>query len=104
MAASEAYKVTLLFPLRDNDGKEFEREVWDWWLSEITRLIGAFTDLGVVNGWWFGHSDQNRWIIVIVRSEQEVGQMRNFLRTAREKFRQQAMYLEYHPTYFEEVC
>lgn len=103
MARDNAYKVTLFFPLKDNDGGEFEKEVWDWWTDEITRILTGFTDLGTVTGWWLGHSDQNRWIVVVLKSEEEVGQIRDFLRTARVKFRQKKMYLEYHPTYYEEV-
>ena len=97
------YKVTLLFPLRDNDGNLFEEEVWRWWLREIAQLCRGFTDLGVVKGWWQNYSDQNRWIVMIVKSEREVDAIRNFLRVARTKFRQEAMYLDYHSVYFEEV-
>jgi hypothetical protein len=98
-----ALKVTLLFPLFDNDGNPFEEEVWDWWLDEMTNLFRGFTDLGVVSGWWLGHSDRNRWIVVIVKTEKEVGRTRNLLQMARERFKQQAMYLDYHPVRFEEV-
>jgi hypothetical protein len=103
MASRNAYKLTLFFPLSDNDGVEFQKEVWDWWFGEITRTFAGFTDLGTVNGWWLGHSDQNRWIVMVLKNEEEVGQIRDFLRTAKEKFRQKKMYLEYHRTYYEEV-
>ena len=103
MAGDNAYKVTLFFPLQDNDGKEFEMEIWRWWRREITTMLKGFTDLGVVDGWWLGHSDQNYWIVAIVKTEQEVNQIRDFLRRAREKFKQEKMYLDYHPTHYEEV-
>ena len=97
------YQVTLLFPLRDNDGKPFEEEVWRWWLQKITQLCQGFTDLGVVEGWWQKHSDQNRWIVMNVKSGQEVDAIRDFMRAARKKFRQKTMYLEYHLVYLEEI-
>jgi hypothetical protein len=99
----DSFKVTLLFPLRDNDGNPFDQEVWRWWWDQITRLFAGFTDLGVVEGWWHGHSDLNRWIVVVVRTEREINQIREFLRLACKRFRQEAMYLEYHPVRFEEV-
>ena len=100
---SNAFKVTLLFSLFDNGGNPFEKEVWDWWLTGITKLVSGFTELGLVTGWWFGHSDRSRWIIIILKSEAEVDKIKNFLRLARGIFRQKKMYLDYHPVYFEEV-
>ena len=102
-ATKHSFKVTLLFPLHDNDGNPFEEEVWRWWMREMTRLRQGFTDLGVVEGWWQKHSDQNRWIVMNVKSEREVDTIRDFLRSARKKFRQKAMYLDYHLVRFEEV-
>ena len=80
------FKVTLLFPLHDNDSNPFEEEVWRWWMREMTRLRQGFTDLGVVEGWWQKHSDQNRWIVMNVKSEREVETIRDFLRAVRKKF------------------
>jgi hypothetical protein len=50
-----------------------------------------------------GYADQNRVIVVIVTSTREVEAIRGLLRTARRRFRQEAMYLEYHRVFFEEV-
>ena len=96
-------KVTLLFPLRDNGGNPFPEDVWDWWRDEMKKLVSAFTDRGVVEGWWRGQSDQNRSIVMIVKTENEVSAIREFLQLARREFRQDAMYLDYHPVHFEEV-
>jgi len=96
-------KVTLLFPLFDNEGAPFVDDVWNWWRGEMTILLAAFTDLGVVTGWWQEHSDENRWIVAVVKSPEQVKAVRVFLRKARRKFRQRAMYLEYHAVHFEEV-
>lgn len=105
MAGENAVKVTLYFPLRDNDDVEFPVEVWEWWQNEMHQMLKGFTDRGVVHGWWLEHSDENRWISVIVKSQEEVDQIREFLKKAKaeDKFNQDAMYLEYHPTRFEEV-
>ena len=64
---------------------------------------GVASRVYVVKGWWQGHSDQNRWIVAVVRTENEVRRIRDFLRQARATFEQKAMYLEYHGVYFEEV-
>jgi hypothetical protein len=38
------YQVTMLFPLRDNEGERFSDEVWRWWRRKITSLQRAFMD------------------------------------------------------------
>jgi hypothetical protein len=96
-------KVTLLIPLRDNEGEPFDIATWSRWNDELTALVSGFTDLGVVTGWWRGYSDQNRVIVIIVRSMSEVNAIRDLLLRARHWFRQEAMYLEYHRVFFEEV-
>ena len=48
-------------------------------------------------------SDQNREIVINVKTEREVASIREFLQEARKKFRQKKMYFEYHPVFFEEV-
>ena len=101
--ALDWFKVTLLFPLRDNKGNPFDKSVWDWQTNEITRLLRGFTDRGVVEGYWQGQTESNRSIVVIVKTEDEIAVIRNFLREARIKFGQRVMYLDYHPVHYEEV-
>jgi hypothetical protein len=96
-------KVTLFFPLRDNEGDTFEEEIWDSWKKELTKLLSGFTDLGVVSGWWQGQSDQNQWIVAVIDGMEQVDALRRFLRSARRMFRQDAMHLEWHPVHFELV-
>ncbi len=98
-----AIKATLLVPLADNDGEPFDLKTWSWWNDELTDLVSGFTDLGVVTGWWRGFSDQNRIIVVIVMTMREVDALRELVRRARERFRQEAMYFEYHEVVFEEI-
>ena len=97
------FKVTLLFPLQDNDANAFPEEVWGWWRDEMTKLVAAFTDRGVVTGWWGKRSERNREVFMVVKTQREVDDIRAFLRRARRKFKQEVMYFEHHPVYFEEV-
>jgi hypothetical protein len=97
------YKVTVLLPLSDNEGQPFDKETWGWWNDQLTSLVAGFTDLGVVSGWWRGFSDRNRHITIVVNSLREIDGIRSLLREARLRFRQKAMYLEYHVVYFEEI-
>jgi hypothetical protein len=101
--STECFKVTMFFPLRDNEGNVFDEDTWEWWIGEITRIVSGFTDLGVVAGWWHGHSDQNRWIMAVVRSEEEVNELRDFVQVAGKRFRQDTMYFEWHTVHFELV-
>ena len=103
MPESSGLKVTLLVPLRDNDGNPFDLRTWAWWSGELMSLVSGFTDLGVATGWWRGYSDENRVIVMVVKTEREVDAIRSLLREARRQFRQDAMYLEYHSVFFEEV-
>jgi hypothetical protein len=98
-----ALKVTMFFPLYDNHGDAFGSEIWAWWRENIALLLNGFTDLGVVEGWWQGQSDRNRWIVAVVRTETEVDRIRKFLRSARVTFQQDAMYLDFHGVHFEEI-
>jgi hypothetical protein len=59
--------------------------------------------MGVATGSWRGFTDQDRVIVVVVRSATEVEVLRQLLREARLRFRQEAMYFEYHRVNFEEV-
>ncbi|HEY6141092.1 MAG TPA: hypothetical protein VI670_25325 [Thermoanaerobaculia bacterium] len=103
LKSSAALKVTTLIPLKDNDGNLFDLSIWTWWNERLTSLVAGFTDLGVVTGWWRGYADQNQVFVIIVRTMKEVDVIRQLLREARIRFRQEAMYLEYHRIYFEEV-
>jgi hypothetical protein len=96
-------KVTLLVPFTDNDGEPFDLATWSWWNDRLTALVTGFSDLGVATGRWRGYTDQNRVIVIIVKTMKEVDDIRELLSDARNRFRQEAMYLEYHRVFFEEV-
>ena len=95
----ESLKVTLIFPLYDNDGEPFDIEDWRWWQREMFR-VGDYTELGNAKGVFRGHTDRNRIIVMIVEPS-ALDAIREFLKEARKRFAQDAMYLEYHPVQFE---
>lgn len=72
--STECFKVTMFFPWEDNEGNV-----------------------------WRGHSDQNRWIMAVVRSNEEVDKLRDFVRVAGRRFKQDTMYFEWHAVRFELV-
>jgi hypothetical protein len=91
----------LLFPLLDNDGDAFDEDTWRWWQREMFRL-GDYTEAGLATGVFRGHTDRNRVIVLIVSAE-KLEPIREFLVEACDRFRQDAMYFEYHETKFELV-
>jgi hypothetical protein len=54
------FKVTMFFPLEDNEGNAFDDGTWQWWHDGIDNVISGLTDLGIVDGWWQGRSDRNK--------------------------------------------
>jgi len=97
-------KVTLLVPMTDNEGNSFPLRTWTWWSDELGALVTGFTDVGMGNRLvGRGVTDQNRMFVTIVRSLQEMYAIRSLLVRACREFRQEAMYLEYHRVFFEEV-
>lgn len=99
----ESYKVTVLIPIKDNGGKLFDPRTWTWWSDELASVVEGFTDMGIVTGWWHGHTDRNRAYVIVVQSLDKVDSIRSLLARARWRFRQEAMYFEYHTVVFEEV-
>ncbi len=103
MKSGNKLKVTMLFPIYDNEGHPVEEEIWDWWVDEINKILFAGgTDSGLATGWWHGKKDVNRWIWAIV-DEDKLSEIREFLETAKGKFGQKKMYLDYHQTTYEEI-
>lgn len=98
-----AFKVTLMIPMRDNDGRPFPPHVWGWWIVERTRTLKDFTDAGQVIGVWQRQTERNRMLIVVLRSENAVSKVRKLLRRARKVFGQKVMYLDCQRVYHENV-
>lgn len=99
-----SFKVTLLFPLFDNQAVPFSEEVWSALYDRLMQLFMGFTESGVVKGWWLGHSDLNREIFIIVHTVDEVYKIKTEIaQWGRKHFRQEAIYFECQRIYFEEV-
>jgi hypothetical protein len=98
-----AFKVTLMFPMRDNEGRPFPTSVWRWWRVEMTRLLSGFTDAGEVEGYWQRQTEQNKMLLIVLKSENKLNEIRSFLQQARIRFRQKAMYFEFHPVFQEDI-
>lgn len=104
MRGGNKLKVTMVFPLKDNDGQPFKDEVMSWFLEEINRIFvdGITALLSPVTGRWHETNDLNRCIWAIVDGD-KLREILEFLKTAKERFRQEKMYYEYHLTNYEEV-
>lgn len=97
-----AVKVTMLFPLLDNNGNPFDEETWSWWMDKVEEVLGDFTEMGLTKGDWRGYADQCRWIMAVIPKDR-LNAVRSFLKEARERFKQKRMYLDFHPVHLELV-
>ena len=107
---ANSFKVTMMIPLQDNDGNQFDMSVWDWWDTRLFDLIDGLTNVGnvsfmnVVTGQYKkGQPEKNKWIYVIVKNETEVEKFRQLLLEARLRFKQDAMYFECERIYYEDL-
>ena len=92
MLEPNAIKVTMLFPLVDNDEEPFSAEIWDWWLDNIVTF-GAYHEMAT-RGTWKGVTERHRSVKIVATDESEVDRMEAFLLKAREVFGQEVMYFE----------
>jgi hypothetical protein len=104
MSNGNKFKVTMLFPIYDNEGMPFEAETYNWFADQIQGIFpeGVTEYGGLASGWWHGKQDLSRCIWAIV-GESELNGIKEFLREAKGKFAQEKMYFEYHSTTYEEV-
>ena len=94
-----AIKVSMLFPFYANDGSLFPPELWDWWLDSIVA-IGAYHEF-FTRGSWEGQFEYHRCVTMILETEEQLKQVKAFLREARVRFDQEVMYFEGTNVYFE---
>jgi hypothetical protein len=92
MFDTNATKVTMLFPLLQDDGEPFSAGAWEWWLDNIVTF-GAYHELAS-RGMWRGNPERHRCVKVVATDESEVERMEAFVRQARDVFGQEAMYFE----------
>lgn len=101
MAKTTRIKVTMLFPILDKDGNPFEEETWSWWRDALGKAVGsAYNEPGQTLGHWEGYTELCRWIVAVV-DEDDLERIYAFLSAARSRFRQNVMYLDYHPVTFD---
>ena len=101
MARTTRIKVTMLFPIFDNDGNAFDEETVDWWRDALHETLGgAYNEPGQTLGHWEGYTELCRWIVAVV-DERDLDKIYAFLAEARRRFRQDVMYLDYHPVTFD---
>ena len=69
----------------------------------MTRLLSGFTDAGEVEGYWQRQTDRNKIVFIVLKNESKLDELRSFLREARTRFVQDAMYFEFHPVFQEDI-
>lgn len=90
-----------MFPILDNNGNTFEEETWSWWYDALQETLGgAYNEPSQTLGHWEGYTELCRWIIAVVY-EEDLERIYAFLKEARSRFRQDVMYLDYHPVTFD---
>ena len=99
MFDTNATKVTMLFPLLQDDGEPFSAGVWDWWLDNILTF-GAYHELAT-RGTWRGNRERHRCVKIVTADDSEVRRLQNFVLDARTAFGQEAMYFEAVRVHFE---
>ena len=102
MVRPNAIKLTLSIPTHDNSGAPFLDEDYVWLLDQLVTLFPeGHTRVGNVSGYWQGHNDENMLYFATIGVENEIqaeaalAPVRSFLTQAKERFRQDAMYLEW---------
>lgn len=90
-------RTVLLIPLRDNEGRRFPASAERELEAQLTRFSGFTRVPGVMGVWQSGgHTfrDRHRLYIVNLASWTQLGDWLRIVRWARERFRQEAMYVE----------
>jgi|ERR1044072_8857539 hypothetical protein len=99
MLEPNALKVTLLFPIFDNDDAPFPPDLWEWWLVSLVS-IGAYHEFPT-RGAWEGRLEYHRCVTLVLQTEEQLRKVEEFLREAREKFGQDVMYFEATQVHFK---
>ncbi len=100
---ANAFRVTLLLPLRDNGDQAFPAETWRWWKRSLLSVVNAYTHAGKVEGFWRGQTEEHLHLFFNVSGEGKVDEMRALVQDARARFEQASMFFEVVQVYFEEV-
>jgi len=98
MLQPNALKVTMLFPIFDNNDAPFPPEVWGWWLVSIVS-IGAYHEF-FTRGAWEGRLEYHRCVTLVLQTKEQLRKVEEFLEEARERFGQDVMYFEATQVHF----
>lgn len=95
-------KVTVLLPVRDNQGERVPREIFREFESEVTQLAGGFTEDGIVKGEWVDedgtiYRDRSRRYI-IAANEEHLDGLREITTRTGSRIHQRTMYFEVSQT------
>src|SRR3990172_5772042 len=104
MTSARQIKVTMFFPILDNDGHPFQEVTWNWWRDALQRVLqGSYNEPGTTLGHWEGYTDLCRWIVSVIERGR-LDEIRSFLAEALSRFRQESMYLDYHAVTIEMIA
>ncbi len=90
-------RTVFLIPLEDNDGRPFDAKLFRQTQKELLQKYGGF-QVDRVEGQWLGddgniYRDKSlRYIICM--EEDQVGELKEWLKEIRDRFRQMALWLE----------
>ena len=104
---ANAYKVTMIFPKKDPDGKKISASVLNAMTNELREKVAewksGFTEIPVRGEWRSAKDDNNSMYFLTVSTLDQVEQLWSFVRKWRKPFQQETMCFDYHPIHFELV-
>lgn len=91
-------KTLIVVPIRDNRGKLFPRSAWDELEQRLLVAFGGYAEAPAVSGRWrVGdrvYADQSRQYVVSLTSWRQMPVWLDIVRWLRERFAQEAIYVE----------
>ncbi len=90
-------KTMFLVPIRDNEGRPFPRSHWRELEQQLLQFGGFSRTTGVAGTWTDGgriYRDTSRQYVVSLQSWTQIPAWLEIVRWARERFRQEAIYIE----------
>lgn len=96
-------KTAFLLPLVDNEGVAFTTTEWNWLQDELVARFGGWSLEGTVEGAWRAEDGEvyrdRSFRYAVATGNLEA--LRDLLREAKARFRQEAIYLEVSQTQVE---
>lgn len=95
------FKVSFVVPKRYDDGGEIEASKWAAFGTELRELQSDFTKIPAGGEWQGKHDPESVVYIISVRTVHEVDALRELVRRWRTPFKQEKMYFDCQPVFFE---